>query len=180
MQTLTNRTIAAPVEAEQREKEAILHFTLEGILPAGHMVALHRLSGILVGLTSAGDVPCMLVAQQFTFSELCVLVPLLEAHPHYCPYEVLLAHFTNVSTNVTEEVIEKCRRHLHAALREGVFEHEMRPVRNVISRTRLKLHEFNIDVTSLLETGYLLRPRPKKPRRLRESSSSSKKATRTT
>lgn len=171
MQTLTNRTITTAVEVEQRVNEAILHFTLEGMLPAGHMLALHRESGILVGLSSVGDVPCMQVAQQFTFSELCVLVPLLEAYPHYCPYEVLLAHFTNVSTNVTEEVIERCRRHLHAALREGVFEHEMRPVRNVISRTRLKLHEFNIDVTSLLETGYLLRPRPKKPRRVRETSS---------
>jgi len=34
----------------------------------------------------------------------------------------------------------------------------MRPLRNILSRTRLKLHELSIDVKSILETGCLLMP----------------------
>ena len=159
-----------PVQAEDRvlqEEEAIRHFTLEGILPQGHLLALHRPLGILVDLSRSGEEPRMSASQQFTFSELCVLLPLLEAYPHYCPYEVLLAYFTSASESVDRERVEQCRLHLHRSLLEGIFEQEMRPVRNVISRTRLKLHLFGVDVISLLETGYLLRKMPKRPRKPR-------------
>ena len=32
----------------------------------------------------------------------------------------------------------------------------MRPVRNVLSRTRLKTRAFGIEISSILETGYIL------------------------
>src|SRR5258708_5708087 len=142
---------------EEKEAEGLLLFALSGVLPESQRLALHRPLGILALLSCEDDLPQMLAAQQFTLSELCVLIPLLEAYPDYCPHEVLLACFDNGSANVTEETIVKCRRHLHAAHMEGFFDQEMRPVRNVLSRTRLKLHEFALDVVSLLETGYLIR-----------------------
>ncbi len=47
---------------------------------------------------------------------------------------------------------------------EGIWDQEMRPVRNVLSRTRLKMRTFGFDISSILETGYILmfesRPRP--------------------
>lgn len=169
MQSVTGLDSASALVPGLREDAEILHFALEGILPAGHILALHRPLGVLVDLSCASEVPQMRASQQFTFSELCVLMPLLEAYPYYCPYEVLLACFNNSSANVTEELIEQCRKHLHHALLEGMFEQEMRPVRNVISRTRLKLHVFGIDVISLLETGYLLRAKPARARKPREA-----------
>ena len=75
--------------------------------------------------------------QQFTNSEVCVLLPLLQLYPHYCPYEVMLAHFN--SRNVDEQVIVKSRNRLQEAQALGIWEYEMRPVRNVLSRTRLKI-----------------------------------------
>ncbi|TMD42709.1 MAG: hypothetical protein E6I90_12525, partial [Chloroflexi bacterium] len=91
---------------------------------------------------------------QFTNSEICVLKPLLESYPHFCPYEVLLANFN--SGNVTEQAVDRCRERLQEAQEAGDWDQEMRPVRNVLSRTRLKMQTFGIDIFSILETGYVL------------------------
>jgi len=98
--------------------------------------------------------PRMMAEQQFTLSELSLLLPLLNSHPHYCPYEVLLASFNH--RTVSDATIERCRRQLHEAQLEGVWDQEMRPVRNVLSRTRLKMRTFGIEIASILETGYVL------------------------
>src|SRR5579864_7839692 len=89
--------------------ENILHFTLEDLLPADHMLALNVSLGTLCLLAAGFDkIPRMLAEQQFTSSEICVLLPLLRAYPHYCPYEVLLASFNN--PKIDELTIESCRR----------------------------------------------------------------------
>ena len=98
--------------------------------------------------------PYLLAEQQFTASELCVLIPLLKHHPHYCPYEVLLASFNN--GNINEATIERSRNRLYEAQLEGIWDQEMRPVRNVLSRARLKMRAFSIEISSILETGYVL------------------------
>ena len=136
--------------------EEILHFSLEDLLAVGHTLALNVSLGTLSLLTHSPDdpYPRMLAEQQFTTSELCVLMPLLKSYPHYCPYEVVLASFTN--GNVTESAIQRCRQRLHEAQLEGVWDQEMRPVRNVLSRARLKMRSFGIEISSILETGYVL------------------------
>jgi hypothetical protein len=83
--------------------------------------------------------------QQFTNSEIYVFRPLLESYPHFCPYEVLLASFN--SDHITEQAQEL-----------GVWDQEMRPMRNVLSRTRLKIHTFGIDIFSILVTAYVRSP----------------------
>jgi len=45
---------------------------------------------------------------------------------------------------------------LHEAQVEGIWDQEMRPVRNVLSRARLKMRAFRIEISSILETGYIL------------------------
>jgi hypothetical protein len=40
--------------------------------------------------------------------------------------------------------------------REGYWDEEMRPLRTMLSRARLKLQEMGLDIVSLFETGYLL------------------------
>ncbi|MDQ2904266.1 MAG: hypothetical protein M3Y81_12000 [Chloroflexota bacterium] len=132
----------------------INHFPLKDLLPAGHMLALNTSLGTLSQLSCDESGPRLIAEQQFTTSEVCVLLPLLKSYPHYCPYEILLASFN--SGNVTEQLIASCRQRLQDAQLNGVWDQEMRPVRNVLSRTRLKLHTFGIDIFSILETGYVL------------------------
>lgn len=143
--------------------ENILHFPLEDLLPAGHTLALNVSLGTLCLLASGFDkVPRMIAEQQFTSSEICVLLPLLRAYPHYCPYEVLLASFNN--PKVDSATIERCRQILEEARLAGVWDQEMRPVRNVLSRTRLKMRTFTIEISSILETGYVLMYLPERKR----------------
>ena len=83
-----------------------------------------------------------------------VLLPLIEQFPYYCPYEVIYASFYN--GNVQERTVARCRQRLLEAMEEGIWDQEMRPVRNVLSRTRLKMRSFGFDISSILETGYIL------------------------
>jgi hypothetical protein len=103
----------------------------------------------------------MVMEQQFTTNEICVLMPLLDAYPYYCPYEVLLAGFS--FGRVTEVTVARSRQRLQEALEEGVWDQEMRPVRNILSRTRFKTRTFGIEISSILETGYILLCSPGSP-----------------
>lgn len=137
------------------ESGQILYFTLQDTLPAGHTLALNTRLGTLSYLSiDEQQQPRMLVQQQFTQSELSLLCPLLEHYPQYCPHEVMFANFYNGT--VTAQTIARARTRLQEAAEYGTWDHEMRPVRNVLSRTRLKLKDFRMDILSILETGYML------------------------
>lgn len=134
--------------------DKILHFSLQEALPPGHTLAMNLDFGTLSYISSVGDRPLLLMQEQFTNGEMSVLMPLLEAFPYYCPYETMFAHFYN--GKVTDKTIAKARQHLQAAAEEGLWDQEMRPVRSALSRTRLKLRPFGIDISSILATGYIL------------------------
>jgi hypothetical protein len=94
--------------------------------------------------------------EQFTSSEIAVLVPLLRSYPSYCPYEMILASYE--TGRLTEETIVRYRMRLHEALQQPeVWDMMMRPMRGVLSRARLKLRRFGLVVASVSETGYMLR-----------------------
>ena len=150
-------TTISPIRQPAHE---IKHLTLPGLLPEGYTFALNVPLGTLSLLTNSEHGPQLLMEQQFTNSEIYVLLPLLNMFPHYCPYEILLAHFNN--RKVTDEIVAKCRERLQEAQEFGLWEFEMRPVRNVLSRTRLKMQTFNIDIISILETGYVLMHRTRR------------------
>jgi hypothetical protein len=139
MQKVSLRKVKTPMSYLQENDEEILHFSLQGLLPIDHSLALNTTLGTLSHLVCQNSRPHMLMEQQFTTSEICVLMPLLEAYPYYCPYEVLLANFNT-----------------GRATEAGIWDQEMRPVRNVLSRTRLKTRAFGIEISSILETGYIL------------------------
>ena len=154
MQKVSLRKVKAPVSYLQENSEEVLHFSLQGLLPVGHTLAMNTTLGTLSHLVCKQDRPHMLMEQQFTTSEICVLLPLLEAYPYYCPYEVLLTSFN--SGRVSETAVARSRKRLQEAQESGVWDQEMRPVRNVLSRTRLKTRSFGIEISSILETGYIL------------------------
>ena len=156
METTTFRKVKTSVYHVQPADDEILHFTLDNLLPDSHTLALNLILGTLSLIANSRDnpYPLLLAEQQFTTSEMCVLIPLLKHYPHYCPYEVLLASFYNGNTN--ERTVERSRHRLYEAQLEGIWDQEMRPVRNVLSRARLKIRSFNIEISSILETGYVL------------------------
>jgi hypothetical protein len=146
----------------QPNDEDIIHFSLEELLPSEWTLALNVSLGTLslIADDPGKPHPCMLAEQQFTTSELGVLMPLLRSYPHYCPYEVMLASFNN--GHVSDSTVERSRQRLYEAQLAGVWDQEMRPVRNVLSRTRLKMRSFGIEISSILETGYVLMVLPER------------------
>ncbi len=91
-----------------------------------------------------------LVAQEvLTELEMYALLALLEAYPDYCSYEVLRAA-------ITDEAPSRARTSIHRALEQKTLNQSMKPVRNILSRCRVKLHTFGIDIRSIHAEGYLL------------------------
>ena len=165
MKTITFRKVKTSVYHVQAAEDEISHFTLDNLLPDNHTLALNLSLGTLslIANSRESSYPLLLAEQQFTTSEMCVLIPLLKHYPHFCPYEVLLASFYNGNTN--EKTIERSRSRLYEAQLEGIWDQEMRPVRNVLSRARLKMRSFNIEISSILETGYVLMRLPERKRK---------------
>jgi hypothetical protein len=153
MQRLYEREKVA-ADLLKRENDQILHFSLQSALPEGHTLALNTDFGTLLYIVCEDGNPRLVMQEQFTSTEMSVLMPLLEMFPYYCPYEVMYAGF--YSGKVDERSIARCRQRLQDAQEGGVWDQEMRPVRGALSRTRLKLRSFGIDISSILATGYIL------------------------
>lgn len=134
------------------------YYPLPGLLPDGHMLALNTQLDLLSHLAPAETTrwPRLLVQEHFTANEIHLLVPLLDNYPGYCPYEAIWASFT--TGRITEETLARARLRLQEAHFAGVRDYEMKPLRNVLSRVRLKLRRFHIEVRSIIEVGYLLKP----------------------
>ncbi len=84
-------------------------------------------------------------------NELRMMVPLLKFYPHYCPYEVLLAHIS--SNVVTEASIAHCRQRLQEAQQRGTWQEELRSLRRALSSLRSKLEHFDLGISNLRESG---------------------------
>jgi len=141
---------------------AIVHYVLEGLFPPGHTLAFNPTLETLSLLRSDGTDLRLVAEQHFGSVEACVLRSLLDSYPHYCPYELLHASFASSASFVspaTDLAVTRSRKRLQAALDDGTWEEEMRPVRNCLSRVRIKLRPLGIHVRSIFETGCLLMPK---------------------
>ena len=87
--------------------------------------------------------------QHLTEQEFSILALIFEQYPDYCPLGDLLA-------SQSSRPLDQCQDEVQRALNEGYIESVIRPVRSLLSRVRVKLHPFGIDVRSIMETGYLL------------------------
>jgi hypothetical protein len=84
-------------------------------------------------------------------NEMHMLIPTLESFPHYCPYEVLLAHISGQTVNSAS--IECCRYVLQEAQSRGTWQQELRPIRRALSSLCTKLHFFGLEVSNIRERG---------------------------
>src|SRR5436305_9221919 len=92
----------------------ILHFSLQDALPLGCMLALNTRIGTLSYLCSDGDRLLMREQEQFSGTEMSLLLSLIDMFPYYCPYEVLHACFYHGCA--TDEAVAQSRRYLHQAI----------------------------------------------------------------
>lgn len=143
----------------QQEQQDILHFSLIDLLGDDQSLALNPTLGTLTYLISKESRPLILMQEQFTPTEIYVLLPLLETYPYFCPYEMLLASFEE--GHVTEENLRCSRQRLLKAQQTGTWDRLMRPVRSVLSRTRIKIRPFGLLIMSIVDTGYLLKAAPR-------------------
>ena len=149
---------SVPLPTVSSEDE-IEHFTLADLFPTGHVFALHHGLRTLTHLRVEPDTPLpkMLAQAQFTERELDLIQPLCQHYPQFVPYEVMWACFDRGFANLNERTLAKARQHLEdARAGEGLWDAEMRPVRNVLTRSRPRLREVGLEVVSMLATGYML------------------------
>jgi biotin operon repressor len=125
--------------------DELLQFTLSPLLPANHILVLNPSMHTATLLNSEGSGEVHIVQQQhFSPNGMGVLVPLLQAYPHYCPYEVLLASLFPLS-------LEECREQLREA-----WEMALRPVRRAMSSIMAGLRALGLQVRSIRGAGYLI------------------------
>lgn len=129
----------------QHQREDLLHLTLEGLLPANHKLVVNPSMRAATLFSYPLDGEPQIVAQQhFTPNGMRALVPLLQAYPHYCPYEVLLASLFSLSP-------DEARRQLRDA-----WDMTIRPVRRAIGSLIAGLRAFGLQVRSFRGAGYLV------------------------
>ena len=119
-------------------------------------LALDSAQRVLVWLSSETGSSRVHGTVLFTENEWAVLLPVLEQYPNYCPFEIVVASFGGT---VTEQTIVRARNAMNRAIACGELNSILKPVRNMMSRVRLKLRPIGLDVLSIYQTGYILMPR---------------------
>jgi len=136
------------------ESNSISYLVPTGLFPETHTLAFNHSLSTLTLLYVSDGLPHIEEQQQFSETEALLLLPLMDAFPYHCPYEVLFA--AHSYGNTQEPTVTKCRKLLEQAEEDGVWDDAMRPLRNVLSHTRVKLRAFHIGLSSIYETGYIL------------------------
>jgi hypothetical protein len=143
-QPLMTQHDAEPADMGISEEDAI-HLALPELLPANHTLVVNPAKRIVILFyEEPGDGVRSVREQVFTPSAMRILIPLLQAYPNYCTYEILLTHLYPMP-------VEEVRKQLQAAR-----ETTMRPLRRAISTMKADLHPFGLQVTSLRNMAYIL------------------------
>ena len=131
------------------QPENILHFSLPGLLPADHTLAIEPSTYTASLLTyQEGAGPRQAGLCQFSPGGMSVLIPLLQAFPDYCPHDVLLASLFAISPEACHELMQESRQEI------------MRPLRRAINSIRDGLQKFGMTVYPVRGVGYEIKRLP--------------------
>lgn len=136
---------------KELRKNTFLHFSM----PSGVFVIAPRSLSCLV--TSQEGKLTMLGQGLLSVQERCVVLPLFEHFPTYCPYEVMHASYYRGDT-YKKTIVWSCQC-LKEAKKVGRWGLELKPIRYTIYRVRKVLRLFDLDVLTIPNQGYLLRYR---------------------
>jgi len=145
------RNAAHEAQDGDRHRELLLHLTLDGLLPANQTLVVNPSirTATLLSLTPEGET--QIVAQEhFSPNGMLVLVPMLQAYPHYCPYEVLLASLSSLSLDDALKQLQ------------DIHDIAIRPVRRAINSLIAGLHDLGLQVRSIRNAGYLVEARSRR------------------
>lgn len=125
----------------------IAEAVLQSLLPTNCKVELNAETRMLNLLST--ETPHILGQQQFTINEWNILLTLLKFHPHYTPYEMLLASITSLTPS-------DCRKILHDAQELKRLKRELKPVYQAIARLRTKLNHIcpHLKISLIRELGF--------------------------
>jgi hypothetical protein len=145
------RIAAHEAQDGEGHPEALLHLTLDGLLPANQILVVNPSIRTATLLSRTSDGENQIVAQQhFSPSGMLVLVPLLQSYPYYCPYEVLLAQLSSLS-------LDQARRQL-----QDMREIAIRPIRRAINSLIAGLRALGLQVRSIRSGGYFVEARSRR------------------
>jgi hypothetical protein len=131
--------------------KALLHLTLDGLLPPNQILVVNPSirAATLISLTPNGE-KHVIAQEHFSPYGMLVLVPLLQAYPHYCPYEVLHASLSSLSLDEAHKQLQDMR------------EIAIRPVRRAINSLIVGLRALGLQVHSIRSEGYLIKARSRR------------------
>jgi hypothetical protein len=150
-------------QSTSEEHESIQYYMLEGLFPTTHIFALNLALGTFLHLYWEEQLPYPLILgeEQLTERERDLLRPLLAQYPQFAPYEIIHASFHEGYDRLSEQLIAQAQARLETLREEKLWDVDMRPIRNVMARLRLKVRELGLDTVNMLETGYMLIKNPK-------------------
>lgn len=145
------RNSAHEAQNGEGQPEGLLRLTLERLFATNQTLVVNPAIRTVTLISSSADGEAQIIAQQqFSPNGMRVLIPLLQAYPDYCPYEVLLANLCSLS-------LDEARRQL-----QDMWVIAIRQVRRAINSLKAGLAALGLRVRTLLNAGYRVEARTKK------------------
>ena len=146
-----SQKLVTPLGLRKKESEdLIVYFSLPHLVQGSHKLILHKELRTLSLISDVGG-PSLLQQERLSDNEFQVIVPILKAFPHYCPYEVLLASV--ISRTTIESDIITWRLRLLEAHGNGTWQQEIRPLRRALTSLRRKMSTFGLEISTIREKG---------------------------
>lgn len=147
-----HQRLIAPLNLpKKKSEEPIVYFSLPNLVQGNHRLILHKELRTLSLISEEDNGPHLLQQEILTDNELQVIVPIFNAFPYYCPYEVLLANI--MSRTTLQPTVKNWRLRLLEAQGNGTWQQEIRPVRRTLSSLRRKLYPFGLEISTVREKG---------------------------
>src|SRR6266487_738215 len=147
-QPLMTHHDSEPAASRIPEEEEI-HLALSELLPANHTLVVNPVKRVLIMLNDEpGGEAQRVKVQNISPSGIRVLIPLLQAYPKDCPYDILLTHLYPMPVEDVHKQLQEAR------------ETTMRPLRRAMSTINADLRPFGLQVTSVRNTAYTLKRLP--------------------
>ena len=135
--------------ADIGKSEEEIHLALPELLPANHTLVVNPVKRVLVmWYDEPGIEPRRVTIENISPSGIRVLIPLLQAYPKDCPYDILLTHLYPMPVEAVRSQLQEAR------------ETTMRPLRRAMSTINADLRPFGLQVTSVRNTAYTLKRLP--------------------
>lgn len=146
---MSQNLITAP-DLHKKDEVSIVYFSLPSLVQGSHRLIVHKELRTL-SLIADDNGPNLVQQEILSDNELQTIVPILNAFPHYCPYEVLLANI--ISRTTVESTVTDWRFRLLEAHGKGTWQQEIRPLRRALSSLRRKLYSFGLEISTIREKG---------------------------